>query len=80
MAAEMEVELSNIGKFTDEGLLEVRYNQRKIAYLSLDFLHDGVPRKTLEAQWVKPDLYEPELPDSLDYNDIGMQEQRYAVS
>jgi phosphoribosylformylglycinamidine synthase len=70
MAAEMEVELSDIGNFTDDGFLDVLYDQRKIAYLSLDFLHDGVPRKTLEAQWVKPELEEPELPENLDYADI----------
>jgi phosphoribosylformylglycinamidine synthase len=73
MADEMEVELSDIGHFTADGFLDVRYNQRKIAYLSLDFLHDGLPRKTLEAQWVKPDLKEPNLPEIIDYNTILLQ-------
>jgi phosphoribosylformylglycinamidine synthase len=70
MAEEMEVELSNIGNFTSNGFLDVCYNDRKIAYLSLDFLHSGVPRKILEAQWSKPDLYEPDLPEIKDYNQI----------
>lgn len=70
MAHEMEVELSNIGQFTADGYLDVRYNQRKIAYLSLEFLHDGVPRKTMEAEWIAPDLHEPVLPEIHDYNDI----------
>ena len=70
MAREMEVELSDIGEFTSDGFLDVRYNERKIAYLNMHFLHEGVPRKTLEAQWEKPDLHEPKLPEIDDYNDI----------
>ena len=70
MAQHMEVELSDIGNFTSDGFLDVRYNDRKIAYLDMAFLHDGVPRKILEAQWKKPELYEPELPERLDYNEI----------
>ena len=70
MAQEMEVELSDIGTFTDNGFLDVRYNDQKIAYLHMHFLHDGVPRKTLEAEWKAPELAEPELPQDLDYNDL----------
>lgn len=70
MAAEMEVEVSDIGYFTSDGFLDVRYNDRKMAYLSLDFLHDGVPRKTLEAVWQPPMLSEPQLPKDLDYHDV----------
>jgi phosphoribosylformylglycinamidine synthase II len=70
LAQEMEVELSDIGNFTATGFLDVRYNQRRIAYLALEFLHNGVPRKTLEAQWMKPNLQEPVLPEIKDYNAI----------
>jgi len=70
MAQDMEVELSDIGVFTDNGVLDVRYHGRKIAWLDLRFLHDGVPRKTLEAEWIAPKLHEPELPQNIDYNDL----------
>ena len=73
MAHEMEVELSDIGHFTADGVLDVRYQGRKIAYLDLTFLHDGVPRKTLFAEWNAPDLREPNLPESLDYTDALRQ-------
>jgi phosphoribosylformylglycinamidine synthase len=61
LAGEMEVELSNIGNFTESGALDVRYQGRPIAWLDLDFLHDGVPRKTLTAEWKRPALREPAL-------------------
>lgn len=70
MAAEMEVEVTDIGNFTQNGFLDVCYHERTLAHLPLEFLHDGVPRKTLDAQWVKPDLREPDLPNDLDYHEI----------
>ncbi|GAK53142.1 phosphoribosylformylglycinamidine synthase II [Candidatus Moduliflexus flocculans] len=70
MAREMEVELSDIGEFTANGLLDVRYDDRHVACLDLEFLHEGVPRKYLEARWEKPALREPQLPETLDYNDL----------
>ncbi len=36
----------------------------------MKFLHEGVPRKYLEARWEKPTLREPQLPEQLDYNDL----------
>ena len=48
------------------------YNGRpqSIAYLDLEFLHDGVPKKYMEAEWKKPVVSEPNLKADLDYNDI----------
>lgn len=73
LAAELDVELADIGRFTADGFLDVRYKDRRIAYLHLDFLHEGVPRKTLEAEWTPPALHEPELPENLDYTAILLQ-------
>jgi len=70
LAAEYEVEVTDIGRFTSTGVLEVHYGETLIAYLDLDFLHNGVPRKTLYAEWKRPRLTEPKLPMELDYNDI----------
>lgn len=65
-----EVELSHIGYFTDDGYLDVRYEDSKVAFLDLDFLHDGLPRKRLQAEWKIPELKEPALPEKLDYQEI----------
>lgn len=70
LAADREVEISEIGQFTDNGFLDVRYNNKPAAYLSLNFLHKGVPRKYLEAEWKKPDLQEPVIPAISDYNSV----------
>jgi len=69
-AEEREVELSEIGEFTNSGFIDVRFNNSKAAFLNMDFLHNGVPRKFLKAEWKRPDLSEPELPELLDYNEI----------
>jgi phosphoribosylformylglycinamidine synthase len=64
-----EVELAHIGYFTDDGYLDVRYDDQKVAYLKLKFLHDGVPRKRLQAQWKRPELKEPVLPKHLNFQE-----------
>ncbi|MDY0093289.1 MAG: AIR synthase-related protein [Candidatus Vecturithrix sp.] len=70
LARAMEVELSDIGEFTANGRLDVYYNTRQIACLDVKFLHEGAPRKYLDARWEKPTLREPQLPEQLDYNDL----------
>ncbi|MGB0840329.1 MAG: AIR synthase-related protein, partial [Chitinophagales bacterium] len=73
MASDMEVELTDVGYFTNDGYLEVRYDNTPIASLNMHFLHEGVPIKHMPAEWQKPDLHEPKLPENLDYNDCLMQ-------
>jgi len=70
LANQREVELSNIGIFTDDGFIDVRYDNKSVAYLDMEFLHEGVPKKYMEAIWEKPELSEPEIPNDLDYNKI----------
>ncbi|MFH1807473.1 MAG: AIR synthase-related protein [Pseudomonadota bacterium] len=65
-AAEDEVELSDIGVFDTSGVLEVRHGAQRVALLDLAFLHDGVPRKHLVAEWTPPTLLAPQLPANLD--------------
>ncbi len=67
LAALYEVELTEIGAFTDTGSLEVAFGQSPVACLDLEFLHHGVPRKHLEAEWSRPALAEPALPPDLDH-------------
>lgn len=70
LAEEREVELSHIGEFTSTGFIDVRYDNKKVAYLDMKFLHEGVPKKYMDAVWKKPDLNEPKIPSNLDYNEI----------
>jgi phosphoribosylformylglycinamidine synthase len=70
LAKEREVELSDIGKFTSTGFIDVRYDNEKVILLEMDFLHNGVPKKYMKAEWKKPELSEPEFPSNLDYKEI----------
>ena len=69
LAAKHEVELSEVGVFTNSGDLEVYFGDRLVALLDIDFLHDGVPRKTLHAEWRTPGAAEPKLPTDLDHRE-----------
>ena len=44
-----EVEASVIGSFTNTSRLVVSYNKDVVADIAMDFLHDGLPSRTLEA-------------------------------
>ncbi|GAB2850099.1 phosphoribosylformylglycinamidine synthase subunit PurL [Hymenobacter ruber] len=73
LGQEMEVELTDIGYFTADGFLDVRFDGAPVARLNMDFLHDGVPRKILEAEWTKPAAAEPEIPTATDYTETLTQ-------
>ena len=73
LGQEMEVELTDIGHFTNAGSLDVNFDGQPVARLALAFLHDGVPRKTLEAEYEKPAASEPEIPARTDYTDTLRQ-------
>ena len=65
-----EVESTIIGQFTATGLLEVSHAGRPVAQLDLDFLHDGLPRKHLEAEWTRPSPPEPAIPEIPDHAEV----------
>ncbi|MDR0465874.1 MAG: phosphoribosylformylglycinamidine synthase, partial [Deltaproteobacteria bacterium] len=54
LAAEMDVEATALGIFTDSGYFEAFYADRPAVRLPLDFLHDGVPQYRLNARWDAP--------------------------
>ncbi|NJB68211.1 phosphoribosylformylglycinamidine synthase [Desulfobaculum xiamenense] len=62
MAEEMGVEASVLGEFTDTGYFHVTYGDTPVAYLPMDFLHDGVPQMHLTAVWERPGDEDPYMP------------------
>ncbi|WP_462325943.1 AIR synthase-related protein [Desulfoplanes sp.] len=56
LAKEMDVEATALGEFQDSGVFHVRYGERTICYMDMDFLHDGAPRMELSAVWKRPEL------------------------
>ena len=54
LAAKREVEATTLGSFTDSGRLDCYYDGALICAIDMEFLHEGVPRMHLEAQWEAP--------------------------
>ncbi|MGB5217635.1 MAG: AIR synthase-related protein [Smithella sp.] len=59
LAGKMGVEATALGRFTNSGKFHVLYNDKTVAYLNMEFLHDGVPQMQLKARWKKPKNREP---------------------
>lgn len=54
LAARRGVAASDIGAFTDTGLLEVKYNGALVGRLDLHFLHESLPQMQLTANFTGP--------------------------
>jgi phosphoribosylformylglycinamidine synthase subunit PurSL len=67
LAARRDVEATVLGRFTASGRFHVLYNGLSVAYLDMDFLHNGVPQMRLRAAWQPASLHEPHLPEPTDY-------------
>lgn len=57
MAADVGVEASVLGEFTDSGFFEVNYGEQALAMLELEFLHEGLSRMQLRAHFDGPKKY-----------------------
>ena len=55
LCADEDVEATVIGRFTDDRRLLVTHRGATVVDLSMDFLHDGMPQRTLEAIWTERD-------------------------
>lgn len=61
LAAERDVEISVLGEFTNDGKFHMLYNGETVAYLDIEFMHDGLPKMHLKARWKTPEFPEPDL-------------------
>ena len=66
ICATYDVEWTVVGRFTGDGMLHVRYGDKIVADLSMDFVHNGWPRLTFDAVWGPPVLPKPVLPGAAD--------------
>ncbi|MGB9742788.1 MAG: phosphoribosylformylglycinamidine synthase subunit PurL [bacterium] len=62
LAAANDVEATVIGRVTGSGQLVVKYQDRVVAELPMDFLHHGWRRVKRTAEWSRPDVSEPFVP------------------
>ncbi len=54
MAQKHSVEATDLGEFTSSGYFHVLFHGHPVAYLPLEFLHNGLPKMELEAKWDTP--------------------------
>ena len=63
LAKKMDVEATVLGTFTDSSKFHVLYGKKTVAFLDMEFLHDGVPQLKLVAFWKPPKNKEPDFPE-----------------
>ncbi len=66
LAQKMDVEATVLGTFTDSGKFHCLYEGKTVAYMDMDFVHNGVPRLELKAVWKHPEHEEPSFEEPLD--------------
>lgn len=59
LAKRRDVEVSNLGTFTDSGRFECYYEGRPVCRMDMTFLHEGNPKLHLKARWNPPRHLEP---------------------
>jgi phosphoribosylformylglycinamidine synthase subunit PurSL len=61
LAKSRDVEATVMGEFTDNGKFHMMYNDETVALMDIEFMHDGLPRLKLKAEWNKPEFVEPNI-------------------
>ena len=69
LAKEMDVEATVLGTFDDSGLYLVRYGDKVVTCLDMDFLHEGVPQMALAARWKLPEHGRAKAPEAVTTDD-----------
>lgn len=59
LARVMDVEATDLGEYTSDGVFRVVWEGRTAGLLPLEFLHDGLPRMRLAAKWEAPPRENP---------------------
>jgi phosphoribosylformylglycinamidine synthase II len=59
LAQKMDVEATQVGRFTESGKFHCLWHEQTVAYLDMEFLHEGVPIMDLVARWKRPQNPEP---------------------
>ena len=61
LATEMDVDATDLGTFTDSGFFHCLYEGKTVSYLSMEFVHEGVPQMVIPAKWQPKELAEPDF-------------------
>jgi phosphoribosylformylglycinamidine synthase len=61
IAKALDVEMTVLGEFTGDGVLRLLYDGTSVGELDCDFLHGGIPRQQLTAEWLPPAAKDEQL-------------------
>jgi phosphoribosylformylglycinamidine synthase II len=67
MARRFGCEATVLGEFTDSGVFHMQYGDRTVAWLPMEFMHEGLPPMQLPAKWTPPTHAEPTIEVKGDY-------------
>lgn len=70
LAKKRDVETTVIGKFTNSGKFIAKYKDQYVVFLEMEFLHNGLPKMQLEAEWQKPNYIEPKIKEEKDITNL----------
>lgn len=51
LAKKFRVEATVLGRFTKSGFFDIRYGEKRVGYIDLEFLHKGNKQMKLKAEW-----------------------------
>lgn len=54
LAKVMDVEATALGEYTNSGYFHTTYGEKTVTWLSMEFLHNGLPQMRLKAHWNPP--------------------------
>jgi phosphoribosylformylglycinamidine synthase II len=66
IAEGLDVEVTILGEFTGDGVLRVLTHGQPAGVLDCDFLHNGIPRLELQAEWTPPATGPNDIDDPVD--------------
>ena len=69
MSEQFGVESTILGEFTDSGIFHIVYGEKTVAWLPMEFMHEGLPPMQLPAKWTPPELEEVEIEIKKEYSD-----------
>ena len=71
LAQKRGVDAQVLGSFTDSGFFEIFHAQQRVAYLSLEWLHESLPPMQLKAHWDGPRPFTSWLSESTNKKTIA---------
>jgi phosphoribosylformylglycinamidine synthase subunit PurSL len=69
LAKEWNVEATDLGEFVSDGFFTIKWSDTIVARLSMDFMHNGLPKMKLVARWNPPPIAETPILQSATLRD-----------